>query len=326
MAPRKRRSRTSTVSVAPSAAGSATNSHASSPSSHKHSRSDNDSTDHIVVPSFVPPKTEIAPALRFRIRPLREITAAETAWPSVIHQNSRPEAIEEIDIRSANCLQAYEDAHKVVMESKENESNFTVLDVALRLYEHMIKWAVTEVVVQFKRQAYLAHETKRCTSAFAKVRVADEKGRHEKKRLARVVPGSYGSCLLYSERNVTVVCSNCTSNISASRYAQHVEKCLGRGGRMSSRAASARLRASAERAEKESQAEMDESPPRRRRHTSNGSNDRSADPADMSAFSSGASKRRRMSPVPSVGSTGMSQASTYGRGLPPSGRTRMSPR
>ncbi|CAN8063792.1 unnamed protein product [Agarophyton chilense] len=324
MAPRKRRFRTTTVSVAPPPAGSATNSHVSSPSSHKHSRSDNDSTDHIVVPSFVPPKTEIAPALRLKIRPLREITPTEAPWPSVTHQNSCAETIEEIDIRTANCTQAYQDTHNVIVEN--TESNFTVVDVALLLYEHMIKWAVTEVVVQFKRKAYLAHETKRCTSAFAKVRVADEKGRHEKKRLARVVPGSYGSCLLYSERNVTVVCSNCTSNISASRYAQHVEKCLGRGGRMSSRAASARLRASAERAEKESQAEIDESPQRRRRHTSNGSNDRSADPSDMSAFSTGASKRRRMSPVPSVGSTGVSQASTYGRGLPPSGRTRMSPR
>ncbi|PXF48757.1 hypothetical protein BWQ96_01609 [Gracilariopsis chorda] len=325
MAPRKRRSRATSVSVTPSATGSATNSHVSSPSSNRHSKSDNDSIDRMVVPSFVPPKTEIAPALRVKIRPLREITASDAPWSTSLQQNSRSETIEEIDIRAAKCANAYEEAHKIIVENGGVDCNFTTADVALRLYEHMINWAVTEVVVQFKRRAYLAHETKRCTSAFAKVRVADEKGRHEKKTLARVVPASYGSCLLYSERNVTVECSNCNSNISASRYAQHVEKCLGRGGRMSSRAASARLRASAERAEKESQAEMDESPPRRRRHTSNG-NDRSADLGDMPTFSSGASKRRRMSPVPSVGSSALSQGSTYGRGLPPSGRTRMSPR
>jgi Sgf11 (transcriptional regulation protein) len=65
-----------------------------------------------------------------------------------------------------------------------------------------------------------------------------------------------------------VECSNCSSSTAASRYAQHLEKCLGRGGRTSSRAASARLKASAEKAEKE--AALDDAAPRRQRHHAGG--------------------------------------------------------
>lgn len=40
-------------------------------------------------------------------------------------------------------------------------------------------------------------------------------------------------------------CSHCGSTVASSRYAAHLEKCLGKGGRLSSRAASLRLRNSA---------------------------------------------------------------------------------
>lgn len=74
------------------------------------------------------------------------------------------------------------------------------------------------------------------------------------------------SGVLHSDKNVNVECSNCSSSTAASRYAQHLEKCLGRGGRTSSRAASARLKASAEKAEKEAAADMSEDVIPRKRH------------------------------------------------------------
>ena len=147
----------------------------------------------------------------------------------------------------------------------------------------MIDWAVLHTAVDFKRALYLRAEALRIQRAVPKGVIVQR--------------GGYGGGLCYSERNVTVECSNCGSNIAAARYAQHVEKCLGRGGRVSSRAASARLRASAERAERD---DLEDAPRRRR--------------------DEGGGKRRRMSPVPSADSQGSFRA------LPPSGRTRASPR
>lgn len=200
-----------------------------------------------------------------------------------------------------------------VAENSDVQSEFTVAAVAAHLYKDLIDWAVMDVAVQFKRNVFLNAEATRQQAIITAARGNDA---------TRLAAPKTTPRLLYSEKNVTVECSNCGSNISASRYAQHVEKCLGRGGRMSSRAASARLRASAERAEKEAAADLDEHPVRRRRHSS-------VDPSgDGHSFGGGGySKRRKMSPVPSAGSAAASQAGALqpGRGLPPSGRTRASP-
>jgi len=52
-----------------------------------------------------------------------------------------------------------------------------------------------------------------------------------------------GSSNHSNTRNLS--CSHCGTLVSSSRYAAHLEKCLGKGGRLSSRAASLRLRNSA---------------------------------------------------------------------------------
>lgn len=210
--------------------------------------------------------------------------------------------------RAQSLLETYQET----TASGAGENQFTVAAVAVHLYEDMINWAVSEVAVQFKRNVFLSAEADRQRAALATGAGSSN--------TQTTVP-KIASRLLYSEKNVTVECSNCGSNISASRYAQHMEKCLGRGGRMSSRAASARLRASAERAEKEAAADLDDHPVRRRRHSS-------AD-ATMEGGSFGGgtySKRRKMSPVPSGGSVSQAGSLQHSRaGLPPSGRTRASP-
>ena len=43
-------------------------------------------------------------------------------------------------------------------------------------------------------------------------------------------------------REVVLTCSHCKSSVAVSRYAQHLERCVGKGGRQSSRAATVRLR------------------------------------------------------------------------------------
>lgn len=242
-------------------------------------------------------------------------------------ENPPAPVAEKDDPMLEQAMKAFDEGQKIIADNGGHASNFTVADVAMCLYKDMVNWAVTHVAVQFKRSLYLRQEAKRIEDAFdtANATEPDNKGRQNKRKTAKVAPGSYGSGLLYSEKNVTVECSNCRSSISASRYAQHVEKCLGRGGRMSSRAASARMRASVERAEREAVADLDDVPPKRRRSSAGDRN--GVDHGDNGGYSSGnpSYKRRKMSPVPSGGSGGFSQGSMQGRGLPPSGRTRASP-
>lgn len=120
-------------------------------------------------------------------------------------------------------------------------------------------------------------------------------------------------------------CSNCRVSIAASMYAKHVEKCLGRGGRPSSRAASARIRAS-ERADKETAVDTDDARTRRRRHSSAAkTSDHDVLPS-LSSTAHASHKRRKMSPVPGGPNSSVGHSVLNSRGLPPSGRTRASPK
>lgn len=189
--------------------------------------------------------------------------------------------------------------------SQAHPNSFTLPAVTLHLYNHLIDWAITNVAVRFKHNLYLTAEANRHLQLL-----------HPPPTTRN--PPTHNPRLLYSDKNVTVECSNCSANVSASRYAQHVEKCLGRGGRTSSRTASARLRASAERERRErDMADIDDPPARRRRH---------ADHADP-PFPPIHSKRRKMSPVPAANSAAAAHAALHHRSaaLPPSGRTRSSP-
>lgn len=165
---------------------------------------------------------------------------------------------------------------------RPRDMTYTPAGVAAVLYADLISWAVREVAMRYRLRTYLTH---------ARAQLAPP-------ILSRTSAPSHPA-LHYSEKGVNAECSNCQSNVSASRYAQHLEKCLGRGGRVSSRAASARLKASAERAEREESEEQ--SNRRRRAGTSDGDS------------SSKSSKRRRSSPVPGA---------AVRSGLPPSGRNR----
>eukprot|EP00179_Madagascaria_erythrocladioides_P008852 CAMPEP_0198326198 /NCGR_PEP_ID=MMETSP1450-20131203/13793_1 /TAXON_ID=753684 ORGANISM="Madagascaria erythrocladiodes, Strain CCMP3234" /NCGR_SAMPLE_ID=MMETSP1450 /ASSEMBLY_ACC=CAM_ASM_001115 /LENGTH=114 /DNA_ID=CAMNT_0044030147 /DNA_START=24 /DNA_END=368 /DNA_ORIENTATION=- len=108
-------------------------------------------------------------------------------------------------------------------------------------------------------------------------------------------------------------CSNCGSSIAAARYAPHLEKCLGRGGRHSSRAASARLRAAAYSESDHSEGEDLDEAPGRKKHRGG-----SAPPSRAGSMK----LSRSVSPPPSVPeSNGPSLGSRAG--LPPSGRGRV---
>lgn len=334
MAPRKRRGRSSGTPAQPTAqsGGSASNSAAtSSHSSPPASKSDHGSSPGAPVAeppiSDADPQTKklaatTPPDLSARNTPKTDVAPPASAdpsrepslsvGPSVADEDVRADGVDKEHPRAEFLLSTFQEAIK---QNGDQNDAFTVASVAVHLYNDMINWAISDVAVQFKRSVFLASESNRYLAAI-------HSSAPDAANPPRTTVGKYGSRLLYSDKNVTVECSNCGTNISASRYAQHVEKCLGRGGRMSSRAASARLRASAERAEKEAAAELDEVPTRRRRNSS-------ADPAEAGSFTGGPyAKRRKMSPVPSGGSGGASQAGSlqHGRaGLPPSGRTRSSP-
>lgn len=203
-------------------------------------------------------------------------------------------------------------------------NHFSVASVALLLFDSLVDWAVRDVAVQFKHRVFRQLEERRRSSIFSTASTSGlsiARVTNPRSTTTTITPTSSlnnnpGSKLLYSDKNVMVVCSICAVNISASRYAQHVEKCLGRGGRMSSRAATARLRASVERSEKEAAADLD-GPPRRRRHHGNDAE---------SNVGPGSHKRRKMSPAPAAAGNTGSQGSHHARSLPPSGRTRGSPR
>lgn len=187
---------------------------------------------------------------------------------------------------------------KAYNESLSNPNSFTVPALALHLYEHFIDWAITDVAVTYKHKAYLSSEEKRQKQAMETANPNRAQTR-ENQRLFWV-----------KDKSVNIECSNCSNTTAASRYAQHIEKCLGLGGRMSSRAASARLRASAERDRERDANEADEAPSRRKRHSDH----------SEGSYSSLYSKRRKVSPVPK--SRALSHRSSA---LPPSGRTRSSP-
>lgn len=199
----------------------------------------------------------------------------------------------------------------------DDPTRFSVASVALRLYEQLIDWAVLQFAVQYKHHVYLTTEERRRAGAFPST------GQRSSSRIS-IVHGSCGSSLIFSDKSVTVDCSHCGTSTAASRYALHVEKCLGLGGRMSSRTASQRLRSAAERADKDAAADMDDIPTRRRRHSSAAS---ASDHDGGSVSVSHAShKRRKMSPLTSGGSVSVGHGSNNSRGLPPSGRTRASPK
>lgn len=162
---------------------------------------------------------------------------------------------------------------------------YTTADVSLRLTQEFIEWAILEVAIEAHHDRYLRSSD--CPAVLHPIKDLNDKkdalkaGPLSENALsqkcvsaARVVAHHHGSLpspesspsgVLLSDKNVNVECTNCSSSTAASRYAQHLEKCLGRGGRSSSRAASARLKASAEKAEKEAAAEYEEHMPRKRR-------------------------------------------------------------
>lgn len=254
-----------------------------------------------------------------------------------LQEGSAEDANKEENPHRKALMQAMREGEARVVAKGGYAKVYTNASVALHLYKELVDWAVTEVAVEHRRQAFLSAEGS--SGEFGTSRSGPEQttgdigtanielgvqtvannGERSKKAGSR-------SALLYSDKNVNLECSNCGSNISAARYAQHMEKCLGRGGRVSSRAASARLRASAEKAEKE--AEIDDVPFRRRRFSSGAAGDTAWEVGSGSGSGSGNgvnSKRRKMSPVPSgppIATSATGSAAPRG-GLPPSGRGRL---
>ena len=167
-------------------------------------------------------------------------------------------------------------------------TSYTTAGVAGVLYGDLISWALREVVLKYRH---------RTTVARARKMVPTFPIGHTP------TPSPNHPDLRYSDKNVHADCANCSVTVSASRYAQHLEKCMGRGGRVSSRAASARLRASAERAEREDSEDAAAS-------TTFGHRRRRSAQHDAETGQKGGTKRRRSSPAPISGS------------LPPSGRNR----
>ncbi|KAA8493905.1 SAGA-associated factor 11-like [Porphyridium purpureum] len=136
-----------------------------------------------------------------------------------------------------------------------------------------------------------------------------------------------------AERAVLVECSQCGSNVAAARFAPHYEKCLGKGGRSSSRAATARLKASVsyQDASDGSDGDGDDfavTSRKRQRHGGSGSGANSVTSKRQRGLSGASTPAvsRCASPTPrdnaDAGAQGGTHASaTTGRGgLPPSGR------
>jgi hypothetical protein len=171
-------------------------------------------------------------------------------------------------------------APPAIADLKEDpDSLYTVANVSQVICDELFEWAIMDAVLGSHRNQYL--RSKECLEFYrlgpsthpasgatfgqsANLLIAGQNGGNSAKGTATSTEMST-SGILHVDKNVNVECSVCSSSIAASRYAQHLEKCLGRGGRSSSRAASARLKASAERAEKEAVADQDEMTSRRRR-------------------------------------------------------------
>lgn len=313
MPPRKRRNRTSlpTIPTPDSASNSLVT---SSPSPHRNSRSEDTESDKLRskrVSSDRPmsPDVDLPHLLPTQHNHHHHVNQQKT------HLRSNPPAQSVRDARVvANAAAAVSAG---VLASTDRE-RFTVASVALRLYDQLIDWAVLHFAVQYKHHAFLTAEERRRAGAFPST------GQRSSK--ISIVPGSCGSRLVFSDKNVTAECSNCHKNVAASRYAHHLEKCLGLGGRISSRNASARMRASAERADKDNSTDFDDVPTRRKRHSNSSSADHdSASAITPSSLSS--HKRRKLSPISSAQTASLAQGSLNQRGLPPSGRSsRTSPK
>lgn len=161
-------------------------------------------------------------------------------------------------------------------------ASYTTAGVVGLLYDELITWAIREVAIRYRHRLAVT----RIRNRLATVPTSGARDRDREREANSQHPE-----LHYSDKNVTATCTNCRSTVSASRYAQHLEKCLGRGGRVSSRAASARLKASAEREERENSedaAAISTGFPQRRRRASQ----HDTEPGPK------ASKRRRPSPAP----------------------------
>lgn len=154
--------------------------------------------------------------------------------------------IQKWEERGREILKTLDKKNEDVKEKEKDKKDvWCVGEVAIAVAEELLDWAVKDVCVE-------EHWARWKEGGGDKLAVAigvdglldeddDEEEKDEKERDERKK----------ATKNVNVVCSNCNGSIAAARYAQHLEKCLGRGGRSSSRAASARMKASAKRAEKE---------------------------------------------------------------------------
>lgn len=313
MAPRKRRNRASLPAIP--TPDSASNSFiTSSPSPHRNSRSEDTesdklrskrlSTDHPMSPDV----------------DLPHLLSSQHNHHSHLNQQKphlRP-IVPSQPVREARVVANAAASVSAGVVPPTDRERFTVASVALRLYDQLIDWAVLHFAVQYKHHAFLTAEERRRAGAFPST------GQRSSK--ISIVPGSCGSRLVFSDKNVNVECSNCHKNVAASRYAHHFEKCLGFGGRTSSRNASARMRASAERAEKDNSADADDAPTRRKRHSNSSSADNDTG-ASITPLSLSSHKRKKLSPISSAQTASLAQAVLNQRGLPPSGRSsRTSPK
>lgn len=312
MAPRKRRNRTSlpTIPTPDSASNSLVT---SSPSPHRNSRSEDTESDKL-RPKRLSSDHPMSPDVD--LPHLLPTQHSHHHHPNH-HRSHLRSNLPAQPLRDARVVANAATAVSAGVVPSADRDRFTVASVALRLYDQLIDWAVLHFAVQYKHHAFLTAEERRRAGAFPST------GQRSSK--ISIVPGSCGSRLVFSDKNVNTECSNCHKNVAASRYAHHLEKCLGLGGRTSSRNASARMRASAERAEKDNSNDFDDAPTRRKRHSNSSADHDSASAITPSSLSS--HKRRKLSPISSSQPASLAQGSLNQRGLPPSGRSsRTSPK
>jgi len=130
------------------------------------------------------------------------------------------------------------------------------------------------------------------------------------------------------DRVVNIECANCGATVSASRYASHLEKCLGKGGRSSSRAASARLRATVTSESEPSEPESEEcsvnSNGNKRRFVGSSGPRKSKPSTSLSPPSGNPPEAMSLDASPPLDSAEINDSSTgpSRSGLPPTGRSR----
>lgn len=152
------------------------------------------------------------------------------------------------------------------------------------LYAELVSWAIREVAVRYRHRTSV---TRARAKLIAPITMDPTYNTNTN--------NSSGLQLHYQDKAINATCTNCASTVSASRYAQHLEKCLGRGGRMSSRAASARLKASAEREEREDDEDTGNTPAA---GTVSHGRRRRAATADSDLRTGNTKRHRRSSPAP----------------------------